>query len=435
MPRTSPEQCRAARRPDFTNAFSRFWVGQTVSMLGGQIGAFAIPLVAILLLHASALEVGVLYGLGYLPYLFLSAPFGVLVDRTSRHRLLLWTDTARSLTFGGIAILLFGHDLSIASLFAAETALGVLNVAFDSAFWPYVSELSTTANSTRDSSRIVASNSASGMVGPAIGGALVEAVGAGVTVLTNGLGCLASVMTLLTVPADRPPDRPAALGTRSFGAELREGYRAVFHDRLLTALAIEAGWYNCAMYIVSALLILYAIADLGLTPVVIGIVLVGDSIALLVGSLLSPSLERALGRRKVLLYGMPLSTVGLFAVALAGGPPVFAAVEVMGGLGICGLGSGVINPVTIAIRQERFERRFKGRGFAFYRMVGYGGTAIGPLVGGVLGTAYGLRPTMLIGASLLALASIPALIAIARGWDALPTPSRRAEGESLPEGD
>ena len=61
--------------------FVRFWIGQSISVFGDQISALAIPLTAILALDASALEVGILASLAWLPHLLFSLPAGVWIDR------------------------------------------------------------------------------------------------------------------------------------------------------------------------------------------------------------------------------------------------------------------------------------------------------------------------------------------------------------------
>ena len=66
--------------------FLRYWAGQTISVFGDQINMLAIPLIAILVLDASAFEVGVLTALSWLPHLLFSLPAGVWIDRRAHRR-------------------------------------------------------------------------------------------------------------------------------------------------------------------------------------------------------------------------------------------------------------------------------------------------------------------------------------------------------------
>ena len=80
-------------------AFEALWFGQTVSALGTQVSMVALPLIAVLVLHATALELGVLAALETIPYLVLSLPAGVFVDRTDRRRTMIASDIVRAVAF------------------------------------------------------------------------------------------------------------------------------------------------------------------------------------------------------------------------------------------------------------------------------------------------------------------------------------------------
>jgi MFS family permease len=69
--------------------FLLLWAGQTISLAGSQIGGIALPLVAILTLNATTFQLGVLRGLGTLPYFLIALPAGVWVDRLRRRPVLI----------------------------------------------------------------------------------------------------------------------------------------------------------------------------------------------------------------------------------------------------------------------------------------------------------------------------------------------------------
>ena len=77
----------ATRSPLWRHAdFRRLWIGQTISETGSRVSMLAIPLVAVLALHADAFAVGLLGTFEYLPFLLVGLPAGVWVDRLP-HRL------------------------------------------------------------------------------------------------------------------------------------------------------------------------------------------------------------------------------------------------------------------------------------------------------------------------------------------------------------
>ena len=89
------------RAPHRSPEFIKFWVGQSVSLVGSEVSQLAMPLLAVLSLGASPGEMGVLRAVNFAPYL-LSLPVGVLVDRTRRRPLLIGADLLRALSLGSI---------------------------------------------------------------------------------------------------------------------------------------------------------------------------------------------------------------------------------------------------------------------------------------------------------------------------------------------
>jgi MFS family permease len=113
-------------------AFRRFWIGESVSVFGDQITRLALPIVAVLVLHADAAAMGVLTAISLLPHLFFSLPAGVVLDRVHRRRrLMILTDLGRALLIGSIPIAYVLGSLTIAQLFVVVFLTGSLSVAFD----------------------------------------------------------------------------------------------------------------------------------------------------------------------------------------------------------------------------------------------------------------------------------------------------------------
>ncbi|MGH9107782.1 MAG: hypothetical protein ACRDZX_18510, partial [Acidimicrobiales bacterium] len=75
--------------------FRRLWAGQSVSVLGSQVTVLALPLAAVLVLHASTFEVGVLTALDTAAFLLIGLPAGVVVDRRRRRPVMVAADVAR----------------------------------------------------------------------------------------------------------------------------------------------------------------------------------------------------------------------------------------------------------------------------------------------------------------------------------------------------
>src|SRR5262245_51204668 len=113
-------------------AFVRFWFGQSISVFGDQVSALAIPLTAVLALDASALEVGILTALAWLPHLLFSLPVGVWIDRRSHRRgNMIVADVLRGAALATIPVAWWLGSLTIWHLLAVTFAVGALTVFFD----------------------------------------------------------------------------------------------------------------------------------------------------------------------------------------------------------------------------------------------------------------------------------------------------------------
>src|SRR5215218_707984 len=112
--------------------FVRFWIGQSISVFGDQISSLAIPLTAVLALHASALEVGILTALAWLPHLLFSLPAGVWIDRRAhRRRNMIAADVLRGAALATIPLAWWLGALTIWHLLAVAFAVGAMTVFFD----------------------------------------------------------------------------------------------------------------------------------------------------------------------------------------------------------------------------------------------------------------------------------------------------------------
>jgi MFS family permease len=112
--------------------FRSFWLGQTISVFGDQITALAVPIVAVLVLHADPAQMGLLTAVGLLPHLLFSLPAGVWLDRVKRRRrLMILMDVGRAGALALIPVAFLTNTLSIELLFAVTFAVGALSVVFD----------------------------------------------------------------------------------------------------------------------------------------------------------------------------------------------------------------------------------------------------------------------------------------------------------------
>src|SRR5947209_4097552 len=112
-------------------SFRRFWTGQTISLFGDQVTLIALPLTAVLVLHAHAAQMGYLTAAALAPHLLFSVHAGAYVDRWGRRRVtMIVADLLRALLVATIPVAYALDVLSIGQLYVVSFLIGTLSVFF-----------------------------------------------------------------------------------------------------------------------------------------------------------------------------------------------------------------------------------------------------------------------------------------------------------------
>ena len=383
---------RLSANPDFM----RMWAGETISMFGSQITYIAIPLTAALVLHAEPGEMGVLQAAGFAPFLLLTLFAGVWVDRNRRRPILVLTNAGRAVLLALVPLsALFGW-LSMAQLYIIALLVGSLTVFFELAYQSYLPTLVGKDELVEGNSKLQTSASVSSIGGPGIAGLLLEVLSAPFALLADAISFLVSAYMLLRIRKVEPePRRHHERG--SFRREVREGISIVFKNPYLRVFALEAASYNFFWNLMEAVYILYAVRELGASPLVIGLVFSLGSIGSLVGALVAARWADRFGIGRAITGTMALSCLSTFLIPLAGdgalGPWLVGASFFMGGLGVT---VSVIH--VVSLRQTVTPGHLLGRMNGSYRFITWGVIPVGALLGGYLGEVLGLRAALAVGA-------------------------------------
>ena len=387
------------------NPFRLFWAAQTVSQFGDRVSELALPLLAVTLLHASAGQIGLLTAAIWVPYLG-SFLIGSWVDRFGRQRrVLVGADLARATLLLSLPIAWGFGVLTLPQVFVVALLNGLGAVYFTTAAPAVFVTLVPREAYLSANSRLSTTRSASFIAGPALGGALVQALTAPIAVLADALSFLVSATLIARlrptaarerfsspIIVDEESDNPTA------GRRALEGLRFLAgHPYLRLSLAGTAT-LNFFSLIGSTLLVLFANRTLGLSAGLIGLALGVGAAGGLLGALIAPRLGRRFGIGPVLIAGAAVYPAGFAVAAVAGGPPtvtaaVLALSEFVGGLGVM-LFDINANAVQTTLVPDRMRSRVTGA----FSTVNYGVRPLGALVGGGLGATIGLRPTLLVAA-------------------------------------
>ncbi|MEV6522502.1 MFS transporter [Longispora sp. NPDC051575] len=401
--------------------FLKFWLGETLSLLGTQVTNLALPLTAIHAFGATDAQVGLLRFLQLAPYLGLALVFGVWVDRVRRRPVMLGANAVRLVLLALIPALAALDVLRMTPLLLIACAIGVASVLFDVSWMSYVPTLvRDPAHYVEAGAKMGVSSSAADVAGPGLAGALVSAVTAPVALVVDACSYLASVVSLLLIRTPEP--RPAPAGRRRLGPELREGLAWVFGDPVLRALALVGFCCNFSLVTVWTMFLLYGTHDLGLNAATLGGVFATASVGGLIGATISRRVIRRFPLGRVYLVAQSALVLGPALIPLAAGPrPVMVALFVASFF-LTYLGLGVAGVIIVSLRQTATPQSMMGRMTAVFRTLLFGGGALGGLAAGLLSGAIGARGALTVAAVASALVVIALVVSPVSRLRELPEP-------------
>jgi MFS family permease len=383
--------------------FVLLWAGQTVSELGSAVGFVAFPLVAVIVLHASDFEVGVVAAAGPAAWLLIGLPAGAWVDRLPRRALLVGCDLGRAVVMAAVPVAWAMHLLTVGLLVAVALGVGLLSVLFDVAYPAYLPSVVGTGRLIEANSVLAASDSGSNVVGPGLGGALVGVVGAPVTLVADAVSFLLSAGSLAAIrdAEARPATRPSG---QRLGQEIRAGLRYAWSHPLIRSVAVTGTLANLVVGGYNAVIVLFLARQLALAPGLIGVLFSLAGVGGVLGALVAAPLARWLGDARVMWGSLIVSAAGglLLPLTAAGGR---LAWYVVGTLPLIMGISAFIVCVRAAV-QVAAPEAMRGRVTATIRLFGRGATPLGALAAGALAGAFTPRTALTILMAFLVLAPV-----------------------------
>ena len=375
--------------------FFKLWGGQAISKIGSTITSVGLPLTAAFVLGASPLQMGILAGCGGAGVLVFGLFAGAWADRLPRRSILIATDLARAALLSTIPLAAALHHLHMAQLYAVATLSGILTVFFDASYQAYVPSLVNRAELVEANSKLALTESIADVIGPGLTGLLVQLITAPMTILLDALSflCSAASVWLIRRPEPRPEPGPAP----HIGREIAEGLSASWGNPLLRALLQRAAIAAFFLGFIGGLFYLFAVRELHITPVLLGIVISVGGASNLFGAVVAERLLHRLGLGRCLLGAAWMIGLATLMVPLAhGSVALSAAFLIAGQLG--DMAWPIYNINETSLRQAVTPDRLLGRVNSAANLLFHGAYPLGALAGGVLAQSIGIRQTMLIGA-------------------------------------
>jgi len=423
------------RHPDF----QRLWTAETVSQLGTQVSALAIPFVAIEILQASTFEVALLNVVDFVPFLLIGLPAGVWVDRLRRRPVMIAADLGRAVALATIPVAFLLGVLTVVQLYVVGFAVGVLTVFFDVAYQSYLPSVVGRDQLQEGNAKLEISRAGAQVIGPGLAGILIGILRAPVAVALDAASFLGSALFVFLIRRPEPaPERHQEEGEPGPGMrrEMAEGLRYVLGHAYLKNIAACTATANLFGTVAGAVLLVYVVRELGMTAGAVGLGFSIGATGALLGAFLANRISARLGVGPTIIVFAAISGPSLVPLAAA---PVGTPLPILVGfVALFGFATGlsvvVYNVAQVSLRQAVTPTRMQGRMNATMRWFVWGTIPIGGVLGGVLGSVLGVRAALIVGMVGETLAVLPVLFSRVRGIRAMPAPPNEGSAEEVAEG-
>ena len=374
--------------------FWRQFVASGVSNVGDGMVHAAAPLLTLTLTNDERLIAGVSF-CAAIPWLVLSLPAGVYIDRFDRRKLMIAANVIRAVLFGLIAFSAATGTLSIWIFMAILIGVGCCEVIFDmsaQAFLPQIvpDHLLEKANGRLSSLEMITNT----FIGLPLGAwAFVLAIGVPFGVNAASFALAALLVASIRIPSAKTPKANSEELRNSFKADLTEGLQWLWSNKLIRTLAIMLGIANMTAMFGEAIFVKYAAVELGVTGRAYGFLLALTAIGSILGGLLGDKIAKRFGIAQSIVYSyFVFGFVGIIYFFM---PYVWAVAIAASFMGLAGT---TWNVVTVSLRQRVIPTELFGRVNSVYRFIGTGSIGIGALIGGQIAYSTNLRMPFLVAA-------------------------------------
>jgi predicted MFS family arabinose efflux permease len=240
-------------------------------------------------------------------------------------------------------------------------------------------------------SKFSTTRSLSYIAGPSTAGLLVQALTAPVAILADAFSFVVSALALRGVRVSEPEVERNGSSART---DLKEGFRYLAHQPVLRAGVACTSTINFFSFFIFAIFVLYASRTLGLSAGAIGLILGAASFGALAGALIAPRVGRRLGIGRAVVVGSVLFPAPMALFPLAHGSHWLSGSLLLAGEFFASVGVMIFDVNQNSLMLMLIPQAVRSRVVGVSRFFNYGTRPFGALLGGVLGSAIGLRPTL-----------------------------------------
>ncbi|MFC4512265.1 MFS transporter [Streptomyces ehimensis] len=388
--------------------FLRYWSACAVDVAGSGVTGVALPLIAVVSLHATVWEVSLLSFAERLPPLLAALPAGALADRHRKRPLMIGAVLVCAVAFTAVPLAdAFGH-LSLELLYAVALVTSGASLIGSTPRISYLPSLLPGERLLEANAKIGVVSSLADSAGAQLGGAIVTILGAARAVWCDVGSYLACALLLGSIRTPEPaPDPSTRKG--SMRTEIADGVKYVVGHPTIRPLLLTGTVYTGVFALVTTLWDVYLLRDLSYTARTLGTLLSVAALGGVAGALAVERLVDRYGPARVMLTALAIAPFTEVPLLLAA-PGRTGQVAIAAGLFVqlaCATAQG---STQRSIRQAVCAPGMQGRMLATGQWITYGTRPLAALLAGAAGTWLGLWNTLALGTAAL---TIPFLVLLA----------------------
>jgi MFS family permease len=382
--------------------FALFWTAQTVSTLGAQVTAFAVPLLAAITLHATSLEMGLLRAAEFAPFLVFTLPAGVWADLGVRRWLMIAANLIRGAFIIIVPLAVLCGWMHLGVLYLVMFVMGSFKVVFEMAYQTYIPEIVERGKLVNANSKIMMSYALGQSTGPGLGGLMVELLGAPMAVLADASTYFLSAICLFKIKHQEVRVRHRR---ENILQQIAGGFRYVGEERHIRSLLCLVTANNFFQNALMAILVLYATRDLSIRPGVFGMTVSVGGIGAVMGAFGAERLGRWFGPGPFVIWSTIMAALAAFCFPLVGTGNLAGVIGLAVAYFVLSAGGSAVTVFAWTIRQTLTPSPMLGRMNGAFRFIVTGIMPFGAFFGGWLGESIGIRATLIVCAFGLLIAS------------------------------
>ncbi|MEU7763968.1 MFS transporter [Nocardia sp. NPDC049190] len=382
--------------------FGWLWTSYAVSAYGSGLGFGALPLIAVLVLHASPMQVSALSAVGPAVGALIALPLGPWVEFRRKRPVMITMDLVRFAVMMTIPVAYAFGRLGFVQLLVVSAVVAAAKIAFNAASGAYLKALIRPANLLVANARFESTNWSSIAVGPPLGGAAIGLFGPVTTVVADALSYLLSALGVTAIRGrEQPPQRTDKRQLRV--GELLDGWRHLLTHPALRALYLNQLVVSGLIMATEPLSAVLLLRELGFPPWQYGIAFAAPCLGGLIGSRLAGRVVARYGRHRIIRTVGTLRAVWLIGLAVVQPGVVGLATVIAVELAII-ISMSLYNPVLATYRLEHTPEDRVARTLSAWSIGSSAAIAMLSALGGLLADATSPRTAITI-AGLLILAS------------------------------